>query len=225
MKNLIFLLAGLGLGVGIGILSTRNHYRKIAYKEINEVREARKRRAESKELAEKNRAMKQAVLDSSEELAKKATEAKERYSGEKYTEPKIHENHESKHYNVFSNDKDEIEEGLFPEDPYELTVDHEAPDDGYSEPFVITEEDFASEKIFYDKVMLEYYTDGIAVNDENDEIIDSIEDLIGPDILSEENLKTLQLKDDTLYVRNDSRSTDYGIIFKDAAFVSEEDLD
>lgn len=222
MKNLIFLLAGLGLGVGIGILSARNHYRKIAYKEINEVREARKRRAESKELAEKNRAMKQAVLDSSEELAKKATEAKERYSGIRTVEP---EDRVPKHYNVFSNDKDEIEEGLFPEDPYELTVDHEAPDDGYSDPFVITEEDFASEKIFYDKVMLEYYTDGIAVNDENDEIIDSIEDLIGPDILSEENLKTLQLKDDTLYVRNDSRSTDYGIIFKDAAFVSEEDLD
>lgn len=134
-------------------------------------------------------------------------------------------------HNVFSNppDPDEIDISDEPyededDDPYASEVEHEAPRDGYSEPYEITEEEFASEKFTYDKVMIEYYTDGVAVLEESEQIIDCIEDLIGPDILNGKLNRMSKWDGDEIYIRNDSRSTDYGIIFTGTDYVPEEGL-
>ena len=106
------------------------------------------------------------------------------------------------------------------DDPYDIFVSHEAPSEGYAEqPYQISEEQFSSEKLHYDKVTVEYYADGIAVIDETDEILDSLEDQIGPYILSK------PIEENEIYVRNEARSTDYYIQLKETNFVSEEGSD
>lgn len=166
-------------------------------------------------------------------------EIREKYSGENEANESANRERKvsyGKHFNVFSNppdeenldilgdDEDEFGDEII-EDPYEIIVDRTAPSDGDSEPYVISEDEFASEKLFYDKVMIEYYTDGVAVLEDSDQIIESIEELIGPDILDEIEDSNSEFKDDNeVYVRNDNRSTDYGIIFTGTKFVPEEGL-
>ena len=75
------------------------------------------------------------------------------------------------------------------------------------------------QKLFYDKVIVEYYADGIAVIEETDEVLDSLEDQIGPYILDK------PIEEDEIYVRNEARSTDYCIQIKETNFVSEEGSD
>jgi hypothetical protein len=73
--------------------------------------------------------------------------------------------------------------------------------------------------------MIEYYDDGVAVLEDSDQIIDCIEDLIGPDILPNiDNNPQWIYNDNETYVRNDSRSSDYGIIFTGTNFVPKEEL-
>lgn len=223
MKKLLYFGFGIVIGAGIGILCSRNHYKQIAYTEINDVRNAYRKKNAAREKADKNSDMK-------DELYQKAVEATDRYSGKNLENGNKKEEIEPKRpesrFNIFSEnpydpDLDEDEDDV--DDPYKFVVNHSAPDDGYSEPFEITEEEFASEKLFYDKVMIEYYSDGIAVLEDSDQIIESVEDLIGPDILSERNEKLSRLKKgDILYVRNNNRSTDYGFIFVKRKFVQEE---
>ena len=226
MKSWIFFVGGMAVGAGIGVLAVRNHYRKLAFDEINEVREYAKRKIASKEMADKNSEAKKALMNdisenSEEETGKTGTEKEkekvyqktvERYSG---------------HFNAFTNPIDpskiensyEDDEEEDSDDPYEIFVNHDSPTETSDMPFLISEEEFASEKLFYDKVMLEYYDDGIAVLEDSNEIVESLEALIGPYILDR------PIEDDTIYVRNDNRSTDYGIIFTGKTFVPEEGSD
>ena len=231
MKNVIFFSLGAALGSIVTVLCVKNHYRKLADEEIDEVREAFHRKTVSKELAERNSEAKKAFLSdisnekegSKEEKLTQLTQKSEDLERfETLREPYV-ESH-----NVFSNPLDDEEMDDFEEDnddPYEFIVDRTGPSDRNSEPFEISEEEFASEKLFYDKVMVFYYTDGIAVLEETDEIVEVLEDLIGPDILPEfmKRIGDYPGENDTVYVRNDNRSTDYGIIFTGTKFVREED--
>lgn len=249
MKNWMIFGIGLVAGAGIGVLGVRNHYKKLAFDEINEARDVFRKMAASKEAAVRNSEMKLKMVSdipentekegsNDEKLVKlvqksekkadldRLSELTEPYNGEKTGKTGT-----KKNYNVFSNPPkiDEIdisdeEEEENEDDPYEITVDHEHPSDGYSEPYEITEEEFASEKLFYDKVMIEYYTDGVAVLEESEQIIDCIEDLIGPDILQGKLDRMSKWEGDEFYVRNDNRSSDYGIRFTGEAFVPEEGL-
>ena len=253
MNKLIFFGAGLIVGAGIGVLSVRGHYRKLAFDEINEARDVFRKMTASKEAALRNTEKKDQILndisgktattatkesDENEKSPKKtgktatfdaAVEAVKKYSGKDIGDLKGIE----EHFNVFTNrpsmekldilgDDEDDENEIFSEDPYELVVDRTAPSDGYSEPYEITEDEFASEKLFYDKVMIEYYNDGIAILEDSDQIVESIEELIGPDIL--EDVSNRYENSNEIYVRNDSRSTDYGIIFTGTDFVPEEGL-
>ena len=211
MKNVIFCVTCVSFGIGIGILATKNHYKKLAFHEINEVREVYRRKNAAKEAVDRNAELKKQLLKEDKtdatDTENEVSALLKRYSGERH--------------NVFSNppDADEIDNswGEEDDDPYEIVVDRTGPREESSDPFEITEDEFASEKLFYDKVMVEYYTDGIAVLEDSDQIIESLEELIGPYILG------LVDHEGEVYVRNDNRSTDYGIIFKGTKFVPEED--
>ena len=225
MKNVIFFGLGLIAGAVTGVLCAKGYYQKIAEEEIEEVREVYRKKTASKELADKNSEAKRVLLEEKmpENEAKLVKLTEKKSDIQKFEE--LREPYVQSH-NVFSNppsDEDLSDfEDFLNDDPYELTVERTSPPDGYSEPFMISEEEFASEKLFYDKVMIFYYTDGIAVLEDTDEIIESVEDLIGPDILPKIFDMGTEYESDTVYVRNDNRSTDYGIIFTGTEFVQEE---
>lgn len=246
MKRLIFFGVGVAVGSAVTYFAVKKHFQNLAFSEINEVRDMYKKKYAAKDLIEKNSEEKAKMMEkigdfntklpklpqendendekNGSKMSKTAkTDAKleystiiDRYSGKEKDD----------HFNVFSNPprEDQIDNGadedLDDDDPYEFIVDRTPPSEGLSDtPFMISEDEFSSEKLFYDKVIIEYYEDGVAVLEETDEILeDPIEDLIGPYILDR------PIEEDAIYVRNDNRSTDYGIIFKDKPFVSEEGL-
>lgn len=73
-------------------------------------------------------------------------------------------------------------------------------------PYVISPEDFG-ELDEYEKVSLTYYADGV-LTDEDDEVIDDVEDIIGEDSLTHFG----EYEDDSVFVRNDILKTDYEIL-------------
>lgn len=237
MKKWIFFGVGVAVGAAVTFLAVKKHYEQIAYTEINEYREVCKRKMAAKDLADKNRESKDILLKEITENGdsyEKAQEAVKKYLGENEKFPKKSDKTgkltpKSASFNVFSNppDADELDleedEDDITEDPYEFIVDQTGPVEEYSEgPILISEDEFSSEKLFYSKVLIELYDDGVAVLEENDEILDEpIEAYVGPDIL--QNAQPDQ--DGMIYVRNHSRSTDYGIIFTGCDFVSEEGPD
>ena len=217
-------MIGAAAGSAVAWIVTKKHYQQVASAEIEEIRTLYRQKQAAKEAADRNEEAKRQLL--LKEKAEKAVKAVERYSG-KAREPY----HEMELHNIFKNPvnaddldlEDEEEDGyLDDDDPYETVVDRSGPSEGASQyPFLITEEEFASEKMVYDKVMLTLYRDGIAVLEDTDEVLDSVEELVGPDILKRDDLERIA-EDGILYVRNDSRSSDYGIILADTDFVPEE---
>lgn len=73
-------------------------------------------------------------------------------------------------------------------------------------PYVITPEDFGSYSD-YDTINLTYYADGILA-DEDDELVDDVEDIVGFDSLNHFG----EYENDAVHVRNDARKADYEIL-------------
>ena len=74
-----------------------------------------------------------------------------------------------------------------------------------SKPVVISPEDLYD--VDYPVVTLIYYADGV-LTDDNDNIIEDIDDIVG-----EESLNTFgKYEDDTVYVRNDRTKCNYEIL-------------
>ena len=73
-------------------------------------------------------------------------------------------------------------------------------------PYVITPEAFA-EYEEYDTVSLTYYDDGVLA-DEDDNIIEDVEGMVGVDSLTHFG----EYEDDSVYVRNDRYKCDYEIL-------------
>ena len=227
MNKWLYLLIGVVVGGGIGVLCSKKYYQKLAFDEITDIREMYRKKTAAKELIDKNSELKKKLLDEKNDSKTKETgktgskkeelnrysEIRKPYSGDDFSE----------YHNIFSNPPSpfDIDNGADDGDPYELVVDHEGPSEGYSEPYEISEDQFASEKLFYDKVMIEYYDDDVAVLEDSDEIVESIEDLIGPNILRTKP----EYKNEEFYVRNDNRSTDYGIRFTGTDYVPKEGFD
>lgn len=237
MKNWIFFGIGVALGSGVTFLAVKKHYQDLAYHEISEMRAFyREKKAELDEkYAPKSNETDatDAKIDEKSENGHRYVSGNteiqsvlDRYSGQNrgnfVVEPhkKVGKNHDISDKNDGSENPDDRFYTEEDDDPYDIFVSHEAPSEGYAEqPYQISEEQFSSEKLHYDKVTVEYYADGIAVIDETDEILDSLEDQIGPYILSK------PIEEDEIYVRNEARSTDYYIQLKETNFVSEEGSD
>lgn len=73
-------------------------------------------------------------------------------------------------------------------------------------PYVIAPEEFG-EYDGYEIVSLTYYADGI-LTDEEDDAIEDIESIVGADSLNHFG----EYEDDSVFVRNDARKTDYEIL-------------
>lgn len=244
MKNWIFFGIGVALGSGVTFLAVKKHYQDLAYHEISEMRSFyREKKAELDEkYAPKSDKTDATDAKTDEKSGNRHryvsgnTEIQsvlDRYSGQNrgnyVVEPhkkvgkfgaKRDENHDISDKNEDTESADDRFYTEEDDDPYDIFVSHEAPSEGYAEqPYQISEEQFSSEKLHYDKVTVEYYADGIAVIDETDEILDSLEDQIGPYILSK------PIEENEIYVRNEARSTDYYIQLKETNFVSEEGSD
>lgn len=85
-------------------------------------------------------------------------------------------------------------------------------DDGDRHPYVISPEEFG-EFEDYEKISLIYYADEVLA-DENDEIVDDVEDIVG-DALNHFG----EYEDDSVFVRCDERKCDYEILLDNRDFV------
>lgn len=74
-------------------------------------------------------------------------------------------------------------------------------------PYVIPPEEFGELGDEYEAIELTYYSDGILVDD-NDEIIDDVDDIVGDDF--EEHFG--EYEDDSVFIRNDRLKCDYAIM-------------
>lgn len=75
-----------------------------------------------------------------------------------------------------------------------------------NEPYVISPEQFG-ENEDYEKISLTYYADQILA-DENDEIIEDVEEMVGFESLNHFG----EYEDDSVFVRNDAKKCDYEIL-------------
>lgn len=82
----------------------------------------------------------------------------------------------------------------------------EKEDEEVDKPYVISPDEF-DENDDYDTVSLTYYEDGV-LTDEQNNVIDDVEDLIGIDPAKHFG----EFEDDSVFVRDDARRTDYEIL-------------
>ena len=80
------------------------------------------------------------------------------------------------------------------------------------EPYIISPEEFG-EFDDYEKISLTYYADQILADD-NDELVDDIEDVVGFDSLNGFG----EYEDDSVFVRNDRLKCDYEILLDERMF-------
>lgn len=76
-------------------------------------------------------------------------------------------------------------------------------------PYVLTEEQFSEENLHYDKVSLTYYAADNSLCDENEDLMDDIEGIVGAINLDMKNVAVEH--PDIIYIRNDRLSIDYEI--------------
>lgn len=81
-------------------------------------------------------------------------------------------------------------------------------------PYFISSEDYAYGHPEFDKLTLTYYAEDDILADEREEQVDDVERLIGADALDQFGKGAALLSDDTdtLYVRNETLSTDYEVV-------------
>ena len=81
-------------------------------------------------------------------------------------------------------------------------------------PYFISSEDYAYGRPEFDKLTLTYYAEDDILADEREEQVDDVERLIGADALDQFGKGAALLSDDTdtLYVRNETLSTDYEVV-------------
>lgn len=130
---------------------------------------------------------------------------------------------QKQNYNLFSKPPKakDIHNGIDEDEDLEVTIHDDYPRDDLAEkPYTITPDQFVSENPFYDKVTLEYFTDGTLSEALSESIVEDIDQVIGLKSLE----KFGEYEEDVVYVRNERRSTDYEVIMQHRPFaILEED--
>ena len=116
------------------------------------------------------------------------------------------ENDEENEYEPDGNDISEYEEVLDETGYRNYSTKKEKEETNVETPYVISPEEFDDNED-YETVSLTLYEDGV-LTDEMDNIIDDIDELVGEDSLNHFG----EYEDDSVFVRNDERKTDYEIL-------------
>lgn len=200
-KTLIF-----AAGVVIGSVATwaviKDKYAQIAQEEIDSVKEVFSRREKGESESRKFAMMGEAVAEGFEA----GVEAAEKKEYERYASVYATAN---KMASVVKDGKTKsaLEMGVDPN--FKLEVEEET--DDVERPYVIPPEEFG--ELDYETVSLTYYEDGV-LTDDMDNVIEDLDDIIG-----EESLKHFgEYEDDSVFVRNDARETDYEILMDTRKF-------
>lgn len=116
----------------------------------------------------------------------------------------IHIRHDDESASVSEEDDDEDDE-LEPKPVKKKTP---------NKPILISEEEYSTSKMWYDKQELYFYArDGVITDEEDDMCPPDIFDLIGEDAMPE-----LFDKQESIFVRNDNAAVDYSIIYCDRSY-------
>lgn len=104
------------------------------------------------------------------------------------------------------------EEDIYEEDECDpAEFQHPEDEDIWDTPFVISEEEYSEEKIWYDKLDYEFYLEDQSLVNEIEEVLLNWEDEIGIDAMA---LLLDSYTGDIVYVRNDELQTDFSIEVK-----------
>jgi len=176
------------LGAAVGSIVTWRYvekkYEQIAQDEIDSVKEVFSKR--EMDFTEETEVVDARI---------KADNAKEKPSVVEYA-ARLREQGYTNYSDIITEDEEEVKKES-------MTVD---------KPYVIAPEDFG-EFDDYEKISLTYYADQILADD-NDELVDDVEDVVGFDSLNSFG----EYEDDSVFVRNDRLKCDYEILLDQRKF-------
>lgn len=185
-KNLLLFVSGAAIGSAITWKLVKTKYEKLAQEEIN---------AAYEDLGDKP--VEESANDVPEEdpdVRAKAEEAKNKPSVSEYAAMLKKQGY------VNYSEPETINEYTEEEEP-----DEEEEEEDMNKPYVIAPEEVGNEE--YKVVSLTYYLDKVLA-DENDEIVEDVEGLVGFESLTHFG----EYEEDSVYVRNDRLGLDYEIL-------------
>ena len=200
-KNLLYFMVGSALGAGLTFILLKEKYRTESEEAIEEVKKYYKRFEEKPE--EKGPEEAGVPLEKGSLM--------DNY----YTTTYMYKPSGDPISNDISDDDKDLEDDYDEDD--EVYALH--PEEPASAPYVIGEADFVGSNNHYDKVGLFYYSGTNTVVDENDEIVEDWERLIGPDIGA--RFKLVDAHDEPfsyIYIRNDQLGADYEVALRNEDF-------
>lgn len=187
-KNLLIFASGAAIGSAVTWKLVKTKYELLAQEEINSMKEvySTKSEGQGEDISEKD--------EEDPELRAKAEEAKEKPSVSEYA-ARLQKHGYVNYSDPASIDNDVEEEESEQEEEDMVDVD---------KPYVIAPEESGNG---YNIVSLTYYADKVLA-DENDELIEDVEELVGFESLTHFG----EYEDDSVYVRNDRLGIDYEIL-------------
>lgn len=136
-----------------------------------------------------------------------------------------------KRFNIEDQRAEDVDPDEEEDDEVEFPDDYATPPqfDTYPVPYPISEEEFSTECLDYDKLSLRYYTDDSTLCDDQDVPVDDVPQLVGEetaDYLSDYltafvNHPQHEGLDHTIYVRNEGTTADYEITIIENGYAAE----
>lgn len=182
--NFIMFILGAAVGSIVTWRYVEKKYEQIAQDEIDSVKEVFSKR--EMDFTEETEVVDARI---------KADNAKEKPSVVEYA-ARLREQGYTNYSDIGTEDEEEVKKES-------MTVD---------KPYVIAPEEFG-EFDDYEKISLTYYADQILADD-NDELVDDVEDVVGFDSLNSFG----EYEDDSVFVRNDRLKCDYEILLDQRKF-------
>lgn len=211
LKNLFIFAGGLAIGAFSANYILKEKYELLIQEEAESIKEVYGRVYDKEKKVEKQ---KEDISEvefttqkeiASEQKSKARTSYNKIITTQEYSEDEIPFLPETDNPldDPYHDEDDEIEE----EDADALGEYYTNQRENAKEPYTITEDEFSNTYIHYDKLTLFYYSFDDVLIDENEDVLDDPEAVVG-DGLS----RIGEVEPDTAYIRNDKYGTDYVII-------------
>lgn len=218
IKNTFIFGLGAATGAFAAIKLLEDHYAQMAEEEVNEHREYTKKKIDEviAKYEKDNKEVKEVINKTEDVIKNKYAKLATNYNSPAQTKPNLADMVENiieqTEYPREDDDYDELEEEMY---------EKEAESDGLNErldvdPYLITDEEFTNENRHYEKLTLWYYELDQTLADDNEEIIDNVDQLIG-----EGTLDNMVDDERTIYIRNDRQGADFEIICLNKSYKEE----